>query len=67
MTRLQLDVVRTEAGRLKGRLVTDDGTTNVRFDGTLELLRILEETVNDDSTTPNPPLDGRGSGVGFES
>jgi hypothetical protein len=46
MTRLRLDVARSETGRLSGRLVTDDGTTNVVFDGTLELLRLLEEVVD---------------------
>jgi hypothetical protein len=51
MTRLQLDLVRSDAGRFSGRLVTDDGTTDVLFDGTLELLRLLEELVNDDPTT----------------
>jgi len=51
MTRLQLDVVRSDVGRFSGRLVTDDGTTDVLFDGTLELLRLLEELVNDDRTT----------------
>jgi hypothetical protein len=52
MTRLRLDVVRSEAGRLSGRLVTDDGATDVLFDGTLQLLRLLEELVDDE-----PPRD----------
>jgi hypothetical protein len=49
MTRLRLDVIRSEAGRLSGRLVTDDGATDVLFDGTLQLLRLLEELVDDES------------------
>jgi hypothetical protein len=52
MTHLRLEVVRSEAGRLSGRLVTDDGATDVLFDGTLQLLRLLEELVDDE-----PPRD----------
>jgi hypothetical protein len=48
MTRLKLDIVRTEAGRLRGRLITDDGATDVRFNGTLELLRLFEQIVTDE-------------------
>jgi hypothetical protein len=56
MTQLRLDVVRSQAGRLNGRLVTDDGATDVHFDGTLELLRLLEELVTDE---PTPERGGR--------
>jgi hypothetical protein len=42
VTLVRIDVVRSVAGRLSGRLVTDDGTTDADFDGTLELLRLLE-------------------------
>jgi hypothetical protein len=45
---MRLDVIRTEAGRLSGRLTTDGGATDVAFDGTLELLRLLEELVGDE-------------------
>lgn len=58
MTRLRLDVARSEAGRLSGRLVSDDGTTNVVFDGTLELLRLLEELVDVEPTPVRLPERG---------
>jgi len=58
MTRLQLDVVRSETGRLRGRLVVDDTTTDVTFDGTLELLRLLEELVSSEPAFPDSPLGG---------
>jgi hypothetical protein len=48
VTRVRLDVVRSDAGRLRGHLATDDGATDVPFDGTLELLRLLEELASDD-------------------
>jgi hypothetical protein len=48
VTRVRLDVIRSEAGRLSGRLVTDGGATDVAFDGTLELLRLLEDLVDDE-------------------
>jgi hypothetical protein len=54
MTRVRLDIVRSETGRLNGRLVSDDGSTSVAFDGTLELLRLLEELADGTPTTTNP-------------
>ena len=47
MTVVRLDVARSVAGRLSGRLTTDDGTTDIAFDGILELLRLLEDVVTD--------------------
>ena len=52
---MRLDVIRTEAGRLSGRLITDGGATDVAFDGTLELLRLLEELVGDETAAASRP------------
>jgi hypothetical protein len=41
--RIRIEVVRSGAGRLEGRLATEDGTTDRGFSGTLELLRLLED------------------------
>jgi hypothetical protein len=38
---------------MSGRLVTDDGSTDVAFDGTLELLRLLEDLVSDEDSNPS--------------
>ena len=62
VTRVRLDVIRSEAGRLSGRLVADDGVLDVAFDGTLELLRLLEELVDDEPATASPPALGHVGG-----
>ena len=61
MRRLRLDVGRSAAGRLNGRLVSDDGTTDVPFDGTLELLRVLEELVDEEPGAANAQVGGQTS------
>lgn len=43
--RMRLELVRSRPGRLEGRLATEDGSTDVCFNGTLELLRLLEDLV----------------------
>jgi hypothetical protein len=48
--RMRLEVVRSGAGRLEGRLATEDGTTDTGFIGTLELLRLIEDL----ATEPEP-------------
>jgi hypothetical protein len=58
VTRMRLDVIRSEAGRLSGRLVADGGATDVAFEGTLELLRLLEELVDDEPAPASPPALG---------
>jgi hypothetical protein len=60
---VRLDVIRSEAGRLSGRLSTDGGAMEVAFDGTLELLRLLEELVDDESVSASPPTLGRVEGL----
>ena len=44
--RLTLDVNRTQEGRLEGRVVLDGTDTRRPFSGVLELLKVIEEFVN---------------------
>ena len=44
--RLTLDVNRTQDGRLEGRVVLDETNTGRPFSGVLELLKVIEELVN---------------------
>jgi len=44
--RLTLDVNRTEDGRLEGRVVLHGTDTGRPFSGVLELLKVIEELVN---------------------
>jgi len=44
--RLTLDVNRTQDGRLEGRVVLDGTDTRRQFSGVLELLKVIEELVN---------------------
>jgi len=43
---LMLDVNRTEDGRLEGRVVLSGTDTWLTFSGVLELLKVIEELVN---------------------
>jgi hypothetical protein len=44
--RLTLDVNRTQNGRLEGRVVLDGTNTGRPFSGVLELLKVIEELVD---------------------
>jgi hypothetical protein len=44
--RLTLDVNRTQDGRLEGQVVLDGTDTRRPFSGVLELLKVIEELVN---------------------
>ena len=44
--RFTLDVNRTQDGRLEGRVVLDGTDTRRPFSGVLELLKVIEELVN---------------------
>jgi hypothetical protein len=44
--RLSLDVNRTQDGRLEGRVVLDGTNIKRPFSGVLELLKVIEELVN---------------------
>jgi hypothetical protein len=44
--RLILDVNRTQDGRLEGRVVLDGTNIKRAFSGVLELLKVIEELVN---------------------
>jgi hypothetical protein len=44
--RLILDVNRTQDGRLEGRVVLDGTNIKREFSGVLELLKVIEELVN---------------------
>jgi hypothetical protein len=44
--RLALDVNRTQDGRLEGRVVLAGTSTRRPFSGVLELLKVIEELVN---------------------
>ena len=48
--RICLELVVSRPGRLKGRLATADGSTDVCFNGTLELLRLLEALATEADT-----------------
>ena len=55
--RMRIELVRSRPGRLEGRLATEDGRTDVCFNGTLELLRLLEDlaTEGDAGGPEHPP------------
>jgi hypothetical protein len=56
LMRMRLEFVRSRPGRLEGRLATEDGSTDVCFNGTLELLRLLEDLATDvDASDPEYP------------
>jgi hypothetical protein len=44
--RLTLDVNRTQGGRIEGRVFLDGSNTEGQFSGVLELLKVIEELVN---------------------
>lgn len=56
--RMRLELRRSRPGRLEGRLATEDGSTDVCFNGTLELLRLLEDLATDGDAggSEHPPL-----------
>jgi hypothetical protein len=54
---MRLELRRSRPGRLVGRLASEDGSTDVCFNGTLELLRLLEDlaTESDVGGPDHPP------------
>jgi hypothetical protein len=52
---LLVEIDRTPDGRLEGRIRPDATEQWTAFSGVLELLKVLEELVEDDSSEPSDP------------